>query len=359
MAVATAGPRKIVATVDVEAAAEAPLAGTTLEYHQGHLLTSVEVVTIFWGQDWSVASQAQIAQQINAFFDNILTSSLMDVCAEYSVGGQTIGHGRRVATATITNSEPGTGNTVSDAQIQTALQGWIKSHTIPATTANTLYFVYLPRGVTATFGGNGSSCTQWCGYHNYVGGIFYAVEPYIDCLGCNFTGHDPLSNLTKVSSHELCEAVTNPNDGGWWDDQSGNEIGDLCNGSADVHQLNGWWVQSEWSNGQAACVLAPTAQAAWHRADLTAVTGAPVAAGDPVGYMFDAQGTQHVDYRGSDGHIHELWWGSNGWSHADLTAVTGAPVAAGDPVGYMFDAQGTQHVDCRGLDGHIHELWWG
>jgi hypothetical protein len=34
-------------------------------------------------------------------------------------------------------------------------------------------------------------------------------------------------------------------------------------------------------------------------------------------------------------------------------------VAAGDPVGYMFDAQGTQHVDCRGLDGHIHELWWG
>ena len=34
-----------------------------------------------------------------------------------------------------------------------------------------------------------------------------------------------------------------------------------------------------------------------------------VAAGDPAAYMFDAQGTQHVVYRGSDNHIHELWWG--------------------------------------------------
>jgi len=47
----------------------------------------------------------------------------------------------------------------------------------------------------------------------------------------------------------------------------------------------------------------------WHDGDLTSVTGAPGAAGDPSGYVFDAQGTQHVVYRAGNGHIHEMWWG--------------------------------------------------
>jgi hypothetical protein len=42
----------------------------------------------------------------------------------------------------------------------------------------------------------------------------------------------------------------------------------------------------------------------WHHNDLTnASGGAPVAAGSPAGYMFDAQGTQHVVYRGTNNHI--------------------------------------------------------
>jgi hypothetical protein len=31
----------------------------------------------------------------------------------------------------------------------------------------------------------------------------------------------------------------------------------------------------------------------------------------------------------------------------------------GDPVGYVFDAQGTQHVVHSVADNHIYELWWG
>ncbi len=40
-------------------------------------------------------------------------------------------------------------------------------------------------------------------------------------------------------------------------------------------------------------------------------SGAPSAGGNgPVGYAFEAQGTQHVVYPGrKDNHIHELWWG--------------------------------------------------
>ncbi len=96
----------------------------------------------------------------------------------------------------------------------------------------------------------------------------------------------------------------------------------------------------------------------WHNNDLTAAAKAPLAAGDPCGYMFDAQGTQHVDYRDVNGHIQELWWDGSGWHNHNLTAAAKAPAAAGDPTGYMFDAQGTQHVDYRDANGHIQELWW-
>ncbi len=95
----------------------------------------------------------------------------------------------------------------------------------------------------------------------------------------------------------------------------------------------------------------------WHAEDLTAATGAPAAAGDPRGYMFDAQGTQHVIFRSNDGHIRELWWDGS-WHAEDLTAATGAPSSASEPTGYMFDAQGTQHIIFRSNDGHIRELWW-
>jgi hypothetical protein len=113
-------------------------------------------------------------------------------------------------------------------------------------------------------------------------------------------------------------------------------------GNGHIHEM--WWDAAD----------------GWHDGDLTSVTGGPGAAGDPSGYMLDAQGTQHVVYRAGNGHIHEMWWdAAGGWHDGDLTSVTGAPDAAGDPSGYMFDAQGTQHVVYRAGNGHIHEMWWG
>ena len=98
---------------------------------------------------------------------------------------------------------------------------------------------------------------------------------------------------------------------------------------------------------------------AWHHNDLTnASGGAPLAASDPAGYTWDVDSTQHVVYRGADGHIHELWF-NNAWHHNDLTnASGGAPLAASDPAGYTWDVDSTQHVVYRGADGHIHELWF-
>ncbi len=98
----------------------------------------------------------------------------------------------------------------------------------------------------------------------------------------------------------------------------------------------------------------------WHTTDLTAVTGAPGAvAGTAAGYMFDAQGTQHVFYVGADNKIHELWTDPSGWHASDLTTMTGAPTPAASLLGaYAFEAQGTQHVIYLGVDDKLYELWW-
>ena len=182
----------------------------------------------------------------------------MDLMAEYSTPSQSIGPGSRVATVTITATEPGTaqpggGRIVSDAEIQTALQGWIADGTVRAATADTLYFIYLPPGVVSTLGGD-QSCTTYCGYHNHVRTtLFYAVEPYVTCSGCS--AGQILDTQTKVSSHELFEAITDPALNAWYDDTSGEEIGDICN--SDTLTLGGYTVQSEWSQAQGACVVAP------------------------------------------------------------------------------------------------------
>jgi hypothetical protein len=98
----------------------------------------------------------------------------------------------------------------------------------------------------------------------------------------------------------------------------------------------------------------------WHHNNLTAITGAPKAGGNPTGWAFEAQGTQHVTYVGVDSHVHELWWDNNGWHHHDLTNATGAPDAQTNrnTNAYVFAAKGTQHVNYVGVDSHVHELWW-
>src|ERR1700674_3783374 len=63
-----------------------------LIYRGGPLLESVKVFTIFWGQAWQTSPNATLANQINQFFEFVVSSALVDQLAEYSVPGQTIGH---------------------------------------------------------------------------------------------------------------------------------------------------------------------------------------------------------------------------------------------------------------------------
>ena len=228
-----------------DAAAPTPL----LTYRNGPLLTNVEVFTIFWGAAWQQPANTQISQQMNSFFDFILTSALLDQLAEYSVPGKSIGHGKRIGTKILTTSEPGA--TVQDSAIQSMLQAELASATLPAATANSLYFVFLPPGTQLKQGGS-ASCKDFCGYHDATSnGVFYAAMPFPGCTGC-LGGLAQLDALTSTSSHELCEAITDPIPGqGWYDDNNG-EIGDIC--AWKTKKLASYTVQLEWSNKSSSCI---------------------------------------------------------------------------------------------------------
>ncbi len=220
-----------------------------LTYRGGPLLESVKVFTIFWGQAWQTNPNSSLANQINQFFGFVVSSGLVDQLAEYSVPGQTIGHGSLIGTVTIVN--PALSSSVTDAMIQTTLQQEIDSNSsVPKPDANTLYFIYLPPG-TAVVQGGSKSCQSFCGYHDTFGsGIYYAVMPYPNCAGC-LGSLATLDALTSTSSHEFCEAITDPVPGqGWYDDTNG-EIGDICAWQA--KKLGNYTVQLEWSNKDANC----------------------------------------------------------------------------------------------------------
>ena len=155
-------------------------------------MTSVEVFTIFWGSAWTKDPQKPLVAQVNQFFDSILGSALIDQLLLVSAAR------RRVVQ------------------------------------------------------GGAASCQAFCDYHNATSsGIFYAVMPYPGCTGCR-GDLTVFEALTLTSSHELCEAITDPIPGaGWYDDMNG-EIGDIC--AWQTKKVGLYTVQLEWSNRTGTCV---------------------------------------------------------------------------------------------------------
>ena len=269
-------------------AATALTSGADLQYYGGPVISNVQVVVVYWGNNVSpVATTA-----IPGFFSAVTNSIWTDTLSEYSttgvgpVGGgtpgdQPIGRGSLSGVYAITPSAANSGTTVDDTQIQAELLAQIDAGHLPApaTDSNglitTLYMTYFPPGVTVTLQGS-SSCVQFCAYHGTFNlnslDVPYGVLPDLGSGTACSTGcaaGTEFEDLTTVSSHELAESITDPAVGlatsngpplAWYDTVNG-EIGDICNASgAPQNQAvlpSGYTVQKIWSDLQQACVSAP------------------------------------------------------------------------------------------------------
>jgi Big-like domain-containing protein len=256
----------------------------TLQYYGGPVVSSVKVVTVFWGPNVNSTVQTNI----DGFYSTVTNSAYVDWLSEYDTIGllaadsspgtnQAIMRGSSGGTFTITPSVCASNCTVDDTAIQTELISQVNAGHLPAPDSdhdgnvNTTYMIYFPPGITITQGGS-TSCVAggFCAYHGTTGtdpldskNLLYGVFPDMFVGGCTSgcgTASTTFGNVTSVSSHELGEIMTDAQVGiattfapplAWYNTSCG-EIGDICN--ADQATVAGYTVQKLWSNGANACI---------------------------------------------------------------------------------------------------------
>lgn len=106
----------------------------------------------------------------------------------------------------------------------------------------------------------------------------------------------------------------------------------------------------------------PHLSSQWVDNDLTLLAktrSTPVPATPLTGYV-DTDGGQHVNYIGTDGHVHELYIAAGaGWIDNDLIMKSGNGVGPrrNSPLAAYIDDNDGQHVNFIGIDDHVHELY--
>jgi hypothetical protein len=304
-----------------------PGGSPSLSYHGGRLLQRVQIVPVFWKSSFgnSVSSSA-----LASFYSRYVSSPAMDWLMEYSGGLQSITRGSVLATRSTPSS---TLTTVNDSTIRTTLTGMVNNGTLPAPSSDTLYVIQFPKSVTIN-SGSGVSCTNFCAYHQHFSlngtDAAYAVLPDFNnsCGKCGST----LNDFTMFASHEIIEAVTDPSVGsGWYDGNTGKEIGDICKGitvtvpgTSDVAQL-------EWSNVYQRCILGfPTGTLVGLSGKAADLPGGNTQNGTPIN-LFQSN------------------WGPNQiWSLTQAAQLTTVGGKCMDLPGFnTTDGTGIQYFDCN------------
>jgi hypothetical protein len=227
-------------------------------YRGGPIISNVKVYTVFWGA--SVKNQSQL----DAFYTTLVNSAYIDGLREYDTPTQSIGRG--AFQSAYVDAKAPSGAQIDDTQVQQELARLIDGGALPQPDANTLFMVHFPAGVTISMQGS-SSCQQFCAYHSSFahgsGDVYYGILPDFSgrCSSCG--GESTAFNgTTVVASHEVAEAITDPNIGvanstqdekqlAWYDDTY-DEIGDVCQGQS--FTFEGYRVTKLWSNRASACV---------------------------------------------------------------------------------------------------------
>lgn len=231
---------------DAPESSRRPGGGGNLLFHNGEVMPTTSVHAIFWGTSWPSNTSDKVSG-MDSFYQGFGNSTYAAACNEYKgTNGQ------------VTSSVAYAGHTIDG----TAASSGAKSSNILAevckvigTSAvhNGYYPVYvdLPRGSAG-----------YCGYHSAgtCNGVtvqfafFWNLDGDAGCDPNDTSGlhSQGLSAIANTSAHELSEARTDPNNGGWYD-SSGQENGDKCNFQFPVPLVtfsNGsqWKAQSEWSN---------------------------------------------------------------------------------------------------------------
>lgn len=217
----------------------------TVMFYGGNVLPHVEAQAVYYGSGWTGSS---LTTTIDASLKDLTGGAYMDALtrAGYGVGRGTTTAGKLDNVAL--------SSTITDASIQARLLADIKSGLLAGPDANRLYVVYVQPNVAVNLGGGQGTTQQGIlGYHGAFAGpsgstIRYAVVAYPGGTVHNSSlGTSAIDQLTDVASHEVAEAVTDPDVNyrqlGWYDPKLG-EIGDVTENNPNANvRLDGYLVQ--------------------------------------------------------------------------------------------------------------------
>ena len=170
---------------------------------------------------------------------------------------------------------------------------------------------------------------------NFIGADGHVHEFYLE------PGNPWLDNDLTLAAKGTMPRGDSPLDGYWQQDSSQHV--DFIGTDGHIHEL----------------YLATGSP--WVCNDITAASGSPVTAiaGSALYGYFGSDTSQHLQFIGIDGHVHELYANpGEGWRSNDLTAASnGISPIAGSPLDGYWQEDSSQHVNFIGTDGHIHELY--
>jgi S-layer homology domain len=258
---AALGVRSVSASTVAPGAQPATAAGVAAStaYGGGPVLSNVRLVAVFWGGNVNQT----VVSGIPPFYLALASSAYLQGLDEYRTPTQTIGNGSFAGSFTIRPTD--TNTVLSDDEVTTELAAQITAGALPRPDANTLYALHFPPGVTIDGPLNiGPSCQTFCAYHfaasKPVSGVpttlQYTIMPdFGPGSGCDL-GCGPESmfqNFTSTASHEVVEAVTDPQPFSGWSP----EIGDFCNQQHANITVGGatYTVQQVFSNETSSCIV--------------------------------------------------------------------------------------------------------
>jgi hypothetical protein len=211
-----------------------------MEYFGGTVFSKVELVSVIWGSNVNKTTVADIPD----FSAAIVDSTFLQQLSEYSTKGVVAVNGHKSSNQKIKLgtfygqvqiTPHNTSTTLTDKDVWKEMQYQIGQGVLPTQGPNVLYMIYFPSNITITLDGL-TSCSDFGAYHyasshkrKSASTIYYAVEPDCDA-GFDF--------ITYAASHEFAEATTDniPTPGTQpafpqaWNNASGYEIADLCEG---------------------------------------------------------------------------------------------------------------------------------
>ena len=211
--------------------------GNGIDYHNGPIMPNTVNIYLIWYGNWKTGPKSSdsitTVNLVNAFAQNVSGTPFEMINSTYGDNTHDVTALTHMAGQVFLPTYP-LGKNFSDSNISTIVGKVISLGKLPNDT-NGVYFVLT----TSDVGESSGFCSFYCGWHNHAtlngSDIKYSFIGNVDrcqqvCeIGANSPNNDPGGDwMVNIMSHELEEAISDPDLNAWYSNRSGQENADMC-----------------------------------------------------------------------------------------------------------------------------------